>query len=158
MARFDDRTVTLDAPDQLADLGAVFASKTRIAVLGVLVRSDKPLHINEVARRVGVDASPVRAHLELLVKEGLAREVDIDKGRERKFETTVTNVVVTVEGVNRAVSPDKTAKPPRAVERLQRKLAAMQKDISKIEAKAREVNQEIAKEWARAGPPVDPQR
>ncbi|HWG90777.1 MAG TPA: winged helix-turn-helix domain-containing protein, partial [Candidatus Thermoplasmatota archaeon] len=69
---FDDRTITLvGAPDQLADMGALLGARTRLAVLITLVHANGPLHINEIARRVGVDASPVRTHLELLAKEGL---------------------------------------------------------------------------------------
>lgn len=146
---FDDRTVTLDAPDQLADLGSAFASRTRIAVLAALVRADKPLHINELARRVGVDASPVRTHLELLLKEGLVREVSAPTGRERNFEPALTGVLVTLEGVNRPVAPVKGLEPTKAIVRLQRKLEAMEKDISRIQAKAREVQAEMREEWAK---------
>lgn len=160
MPGFDDRTVTLDAPDQLADLGSAFASRTRIAVLATLVRSEKPLHINELARRVGVDASPVRTHLELLLKEGLVREVDSATGRERNFETLLTGVVVTLEGVNRPAAPQRGVEPPKSVVRLQRKLEAMEKDLSRLQAKAREVQEEIREEWAKAtvGPSSGPGR
>jgi predicted transcriptional regulator len=156
MPGFDDRTVTLDAPDQLADLGSAFASRTRIAVLAALVRADKPLHINELARRVGVDASPVRTHLELLLKEGLIREVDSPTGRERFFETTLVNVTVTLEGVNRPVAPEKGAEPPKQIVRLQRKLEAMEKDMARIAVKAREVQDEIRAEWVKAASAAKP--
>lgn len=156
MPGFDDRTVTLDAPDQLADLGSAFASGTRIAVLATLVRADKPLHINELARRVGVDASPVRTHLELLLKEGLVREVSSTTGRERNFETSLTGVLVTLEGVNKPLAPQKGLVPPKAVIRLQKKLEAMEKDIARIQAKAREVHAEIREEWAKAA--ADPKK
>jgi DNA-binding transcriptional ArsR family regulator len=150
MAGFDDRTVTLDAPDQLAELGSAFASRTRIAVLAALVRSERPLHINELARRVGVDASPVRTHLELLLKQRLVREVDSPTGRERNFETLLTGVVLTLEGVNRPLAPQKGVEPSKAVVRLQRKLDAMEKDLARLQAKARDVQAEIREEWAKA--------
>ena len=146
MAGFDDRTVTLDAPEQLEDLGAVFSSRTRLAVLNVLVRADRPLNINEIARRVNVDASPVRGHLELLLKAGLAREVDAPTGRERLFETSLRSVTVTLEGYHANRAP-KGAEPPKSVVRLQRKLDAMQKDMARLEEKARRVQEEISEAW-----------
>lgn len=151
MAAFDDRTVSLDAPDQLADLGAALGNRTRLAVLGVLVRASEPMHINEVARRVGVDASPVRSHLELLVKEGLAREVDSPTGRERKFETSLTTVRVVLEGVHKP----KVAKPaelPKPALRIQKKMEALAKDLGKLEERGRQLQAEFAKAMA-AGPP-----
>lgn len=149
MPGFDDRTVTLDAPEQLSKLGDVLGARTRLAVLAVLVRADRPLHINEIARRVGVDASPVRTHLELLAKAGFIRELE-PTGRERLFETSLTNVVLTLEGVNRAQAPERGQKPTKAIERLQRKLELMQRDIGRIEEKARRVQDEIKKEWAKS--------
>lgn len=151
MPGFDDRTITLDAPEQLEKLGDVLGSRTRLAVLAVLVRADRPLHINEIARRVGVDASPVRTHLELLVRAGVARELDTP-ARERLFETSLTNVVLTLEGVNRANRPERGREPPKPVVRLQRKLEAMKRDIARIEEKARRVQDEIRKEWAKPSP------
>lgn len=151
MSGFDDRTVSLDAPDQLADLGAALGNRTRLAVLAVLVRSDEPLHINEVARRVGVDASPVRSHLELLAKEGLAREVVAPTGRERRFETSLTTVRVVLEGVNRP----KLGKPgelPKPALRIQKKMEALAKDLAKLEERGRQLQAEFAKAVS-VGPP-----
>lgn len=150
MPGFDDRTVTLDAPEQLSDLGLVLSSRTRLAVLGVLMRADKPLNINEIARRVNVDASPVRGHLELLVKEGLAVEVETTTGRERLFETSLTKVTVTLEGYHSTRRPKKKGETPKTVARLERKLDAMRKDMARIEEKARRVQEEIKAEWATA--------
>lgn len=150
MPGFDDRTVTLDAPEQLAALGATLASRTRLAVLHALVASDTPLHINEIARRVGVDASPVRAHLEALVKEGLAREIDSPVGRERRFETSLTNVRVTLENVNRPHDPHRGREPPKVVARLERRLLSLAEDSARVEEKARRVREEIAKAWVEA--------
>jgi len=155
MAGFEDRTVTLDAPEQMEDLGLVLSSRTRLAVLSVLVRADRPLNINEIARRVSVDASPVRGHLELLVKEGLAREVDSPTGRERLFETSIRNVTVALEGYHANRAP-KGAQAPKSVVRLQRKLDAMEKDAARLEEKARRVREEIAEEWKATSTPKSP--
>ena len=151
MSGFDDRTVTLDAPDQLADLGAALGNRTRLAVLGVLVRASEPLHINELARRVGVDASPVRSHLELLVKEGLAREVEPPTGRERRFETSLTNVRVTLEGVNRPRRP-KDAPLPKPALRIQKKMEALAKDLARLEERGRQLQAEFVKAVSHAPP------
>lgn len=142
MAAFDDRTVSLDAPEQLAALGVALGVRTRLAVLQTLVRAEGPMNINEMARRVGLDASPVRGHLQALVAAGLAREVEAPTARERLFETPITNVVVTLEGARRAGRPPK-GPLPKAAKRLQRKLDDVQKDMAKLEAKARAVQAEI---------------
>ncbi len=149
-AAFDDRTVTLDGPDQLARIATSLASRTRLAVLDALVRSATPLHINEVARRVGVDASPVRGHLEALVREGLAVEVTTGVGRERRFETRLRNVRLVLEGVNRAVAPEKSVPTPRIVVKLERKLAAIAEDAAALDEKARRIRREIDAAWAAA--------
>lgn len=144
MPGFDDRTVSLDAPGQLADLGSALGNKTRLAVLGVLVRASEPLNINEVARRVGVDASPVRTHLDLLAKEGLIREVDSATGRERRFETSLTNVRVTLEGVNRPIVP-KGAPLSKPALRIQKKMEALSRDLGRLEEKGRKLQAELVK-------------
>lgn len=144
MPSFDDRTVSLDAPEQLAALGTVLGVRTRLAVLHTLVRAEAPMNINEVARRIGLDASPVRGHLQALVAEGLAREVEAPTARERLFETSLTNVVLTLEGARRTRRPPK-GPLPKAAQRLQRKLDDLQKDMAKLEAKARAVRDEMEK-------------
>lgn len=136
--------------EQLADLGGVLASRTRLAVLGVLVRASEPLNINELARRVGVDASPVRTHLELLLKEGLIREVASTTGRERKFETSLTGIRLTLENVDRPPLPPGLKTPPKDVQRIEKKIAALAKDIARIEEKARRYQAEIQAAYAKA--------
>ncbi|MHB8603735.1 MAG: helix-turn-helix domain-containing protein [Thermoplasmatota archaeon] len=146
---FDDRAATLDGqPEQLAELSAILGSSTRIAVLAALVQSKTPLHINEVARRVGVDASPVRTHLELLSRVGLVREVKGPVGRERRFETRLTNVRLVLEGVNRHAAPEKDREKPKTVVRLEKRLAGLSKDAAKVEEKAARLRKEIAEAWA----------
>lgn len=150
MPSFDDRIVTLDAPEQLATLGNVLGVRTRLAVLGVLVRADHPLHINEIARRVGVDASPVRSHLELLLKERVVREVETESSRERRFETSLKNIKLTLEGVNRPKAPSSQGPAPKTVLRLQKKLALIERDIGRLNEKARKVQAEISAAWEKA--------
>lgn len=149
-AAFDDELVTLAAPAQLSELAAALASRTRLAVLQALIRSPAPLHINEVARQVGVDASPARGHLEALVKVGLAREVDAPTGRERRFETTCTEVRVVLEGVHRVRAPEKGIHPTKEVARLEKRLASLEKDRARLDAKARNAREGLAAAWARA--------
>ena len=149
MPGFDDRTVSLDAPEQLADLGSTLASRTRLAVLRALMIAGQPLHINEVARRVGVDASPVRTHLELLAKERIVREVAAPVGRERRFTTSLTGIRVTLENANRPAAPARGKEPPK-VARLQRKLDALAKDMERVEERARRTREEMARAWVEA--------
>lgn len=150
MPGFDDRTVSLaGAAEQLADLGSALSSRTRVAVLAALIRSDKPLHINELARRVGVDASPVRTHLELLLKQGLAREVDSPTGRERFFESDVAGITITIEGVNKPRAP-KDVDKPKTVLRLERKMLLIEKESARLTEKARRVQEEMSKAWGAA--------
>lgn len=147
-AAFDDRVLSMDGPEQLATVAAVLGSRTRLAVLRALVASAEPLHINELARRVGVDASPVRTHLELLVKAGLAREVGAPVGRERRFHTTLTNVRLVLEGADRPSAPERrVGPPPKEVQRLEKKRAALDKDLAKLAAKARKLDEEIQAAW-----------
>lgn len=153
MPGFDDRTVTLaGSAEQLADLGSALSSRTRVAVLAALIRAEKPLHINELARRVGVDASPVRTHLELLMKEGLVREVDSATGRERFFETNVTGIRIAIEGVNAPRVPRDVEKP-KSVLRLERKMQLIEKESARLAEKAKRVQDEMGKAWAAASRP-----
>lgn len=148
MAGFNDRSVTLDAPEQLADMGAVLGSRTRLAVLGVLVRASEPLNINELARRVGVDASPVRTHLELLLKAGLIREVGSPSGRERRFETSLTGIGLVLHDVHKPKADGKDL--PRAAQRVQKKLDALAKEAAKLDAKGRKLAEELRRALASA--------
>lgn len=155
MPGFDDRTVTLaGAPEQLADLGSALSSRTRVSVLAALMRAEKPLHINELARRVGVDASPVRTHLELLMKERLVREVDSATGRERYFESDVTGITIAIEGVNKPRAP-KDVEKPKSVVRLERKMLLIEKESSRLAEKAKRVQEEITKAWHVAAKPAE---
>lgn len=148
---FDDRDVTLlGQPEQLATLGSVLSSRTRLAVLNALMASGEPLHINEIARRVGVDASPVRTHLELLAKAGIATEVSLELGRERRFETRLSDVRLTLEGVNRSAAPEKQAAPTKQVQKLSKRLGALENEMARLREEARRVKADLAKAWAEA--------
>lgn len=150
---FDDRTVTLaGSPEQLGRLSELLASPTRLAMLAELRKAaPDPLNINELGRRVGVDASPVRGHLEVLLKEGLVDEVR-GRARERLFTTRLTDAVLTLKGVER-VAAEGRGPPPRAVVKLQRKLEDLDRDAAKLAAKAARVRTEIEKEWGRVPKP-----
>jgi predicted transcriptional regulator len=125
-------------------------------VLSELIQSPQPLHINELARRVGVEASPVRMHLELLVKAGLAVEVE-SLGRERKFATSLRNVRLILIGAQRmrragwvagsGPAADGEAERPKEVRKLEKKIASLEEDRGKIEARIRESFRELEEVW-----------
>lgn len=119
---------------RFTDAAFALSSGTRLAVLDALVHAgDAGLHIHEAARRVGVDASPARQHLELLAKTGLATEGPRGVGRERRFATRITGIKLILEGVDRPRPP----KPPTD--------ARSQKALRKIDAKIEDVKKEMMK-------------
>jgi len=142
---FDDRTVTLlGQPEVLADLAGVLGSPTRCAVLGALVRSDEPLHIQELARRVQVDASPVRTHLEVLARAGLVKEVTGTSGRERRFTTDLRDARLVLEGIHRP--REKAGEPPGKDERrVLKKLEVLGKKQARLEREAERLRGELAR-------------
>lgn len=141
---FDDRILTLGAPEQLAELAAVLGSSSRLAILRTLMASPEPLHINEVARRVGLDASPVRMHLQVMAAAGLVDEAET-VGRERRFSTRVTGVRLALEGAERVAR--RAGPPPKAVQRLEKRMQALDKDAAKLAARAAKLRAEIEKAW-----------
>lgn len=141
MSGLDDRVVTLlGTPGPLADVAGVLGSPTRLAVLAALVRSPDALHIQELARRVGVDASPVRTHLEVLCRAGLAREVKEGTGRERRFTTDLTDARLTLVDVHKPRAPP--GPPTRKQLRAREKLADLTKKMEKLEREAAELREE----------------
>lgn len=148
---FADRVVDLlGAPEQLSDVASLLASRTRLAVLETLVKAREPLHINEIARRVGVDASPVRTHLELLLRGGIVREVASRTGRERNFETTLADAKVVLVGVNRESAPEKRAgPPPKEVAKLTKRLKSIEREMTSLASKAAAIDRQIAAAWAK---------
>lgn len=141
---FDDRTVgLLGQPEAFADLAGVLGSPTRLAVLVVLVRSDAPLHIQEVARRVKVDASPVRTHLEVLARIGLVREVREGTGRERRFTSDLRDARLVLEGINRPREAPRER--TKAEVRLQKKLDTLSEKRERLDRQATKILEELAK-------------
>lgn len=135
MPGLDDRVVTLlGTPGPLADIAGVLGSPTRLAVLAALLRSQEALHIQELARRVGVDASPVRTHLEVLCRAGLAREVKEGTGRERNFTSDLTDVRLVLVDANRPRLPP--GPPTRQQVRTAKKLDDLRKKMEKLEREA----------------------
>lgn len=124
------------------------STATRVAIVATLVNAGEPLHIREIARRVDMDPSPVRAHLELLVKTGFARELH-EPGRERRF-------VAEVSGVRLVLSPpDRPADappgdPPKAVRKLTEKMADLEAKIHKLELELARLGDERADAWLAA--------
>ncbi len=147
---FDDRSVSLDSPEQLVQYATVLSSATRVAVLTALTRAKDALNINEVARRVGVNASPVRTHLELLARAGIVDEVGEPGARERRFRTRLTNIRLTLEGVDRISIPAARGPVPKAVARIERKLAAMDREMATLRTKAARLRGQIEAAWERA--------
>lgn len=142
MTGFDDRVVTLlGTPGPLGDVAGVLGSPTRLAILAVLVRSPETLHIQELARRVGVDASPVRTHLEVLCRAGLAREVKEGTGRERRFTTDLTDVRLVLVDVNKPRTPP--GPPTRKQTRTKEKLTDLAKKMEKLEREAAELRENL---------------
>ena len=142
MPGLDDRAVSLlGTPEPLADVAGVLGSPTRLAVLATLVRSKESLHIQELARRVGVDASPVRTHLEVLCRAGLAREVKEGTGRERRFVAAVSDVRLVLVDANRPAEPP--GPPTRRQLRIKEKLADLAKKMEKLEREAASLRAEL---------------
>lgn len=132
---FENRTVTLrGAPEVFLDVAFALSSPTRVAVLEALMASPEALHIQELARRVGVDASPVRGHLEVLLKAGLVRELTGTVGRERRFTTTLTGVRIVIEGVDAPVAV--SGEPSKDLLRIEKKLERLHAEAAKIRAEA----------------------
>jgi len=148
-AHWRDQDVGMHAPEPLAQLAATLSSTTRLAVLRTLMQAGQPLHINEIARRVGVDASPVRGHLEQLVKAELARETASPGDRVRTFAPLVEDVRIQV----RARRPARPAGPvPKAVARLRKQAEALERDAGKTAARLARTQAAIERAWARASP------
>ncbi|MFH1946869.1 MAG: hypothetical protein ABIJ23_01795 [Candidatus Magasanikbacteria bacterium] len=60
-------------------LEQLFGSKTRFNLLRVLFRqTDKPFFVRELSRLIGTQINAVRRELELLLKLGLVKEIDVE--------------------------------------------------------------------------------
>lgn len=139
---------------QFGDAAFALSSATRLAVLETLVTAKgEPLHIQEVARRVGIDASPARQHLEVLVKAGFAEEAPRTTGRERRFTTRVTGVKVVLEGALRgAPLPKESGKErPKTLRKIESRVDDIKGKMGKLRselAKAEKERERLVRELA----------
>lgn len=124
------------------------STATRVAIVGTLVLAEEPLHIREVARRVGMDPSPVRAHLELLVKTGFARELH-EPGRERRFVADVGGVRLVLTPPDRPVGAP-PGDPPKAVRKLTEKMRDVEAKMHKLELELARLGDARAEAWRAA--------
>lgn len=121
------------------------SSGTRLQVLTVLLTAAEPMHIREIARRVGADPSPVRGHLDFLVKTGFARELP-EPGRERRFVADVSAIRLILAPPERP--PDAAAKEPsKHIRKLSEKIKEIESKIHKLELEAAKLAQERAEWW-----------
>lgn len=119
---------------------------TRVEVLRVLLLSREPLHIREIARRVKLDASPVRTHLEVLMKTGLVRELP-EPGRERRFVADVSGVRLILTPPERPVDAPADKPPSRAILRIGEKMRHIEERVHKMERELAELSDERARLW-----------
>lgn len=122
------------------------SSGTRLAVLMTLLQAEEPLHIREVARRVGIDPSPVRTHLDLLVKTGMAREIP-DPSRERRFVADVSGVRLVLTPPVRPADVPATVQPSKAIHKLTEKMRALEEKLHRVERELAELHDERAAVW-----------
>lgn len=122
------------------------SSGTRLGVLMTLLHAEEPLHIREVARRIGIDPSPVRTHLDLLVKTGLAREIP-DPSRERRFVADVSGLRLVLTPPNRPADVPATLAPNKAVHKLTEKMRGLEEKVHRLERELAELHDERAAVW-----------
>lgn len=122
------------------------SSGTRLAVLQTLLQAQAPLHIREVARRVGSDPSPVRTHLDLLVKTGLAREIP-DASRERRFVADVSGVRLILTPPERPVDTPAGKTPTKAITRISEKMRNLEEKVHRYERELAALADERAALW-----------
>lgn len=129
------------------------SSGTRVGVLMTLLSAREPMHIREVARRVGLDPSPVRTHLELLVKSGMAREVP-EPGRERRFVADVSAVRLVLIPPERPVDVPADVAPSKQIHKLSDKILAIEEKIHRLQREMAALADERADVWRElAAPP-----
>lgn len=142
-----ERVLTPEGDDhRFTETCFALSAGTRLAVLRALVLADGPLHIREIARRVGSDPSPVRTHLELLVKTGLAREMQ-DVSRERRFVAHVSAVRLILTPPDRPAEVPATVEPSKAIRKLTEKILALEDKAHRIEREIAALADERAALW-----------
>lgn len=122
------------------------SSGTRMAVLRTLMLAEEALHIREIARRVQADPSPVRTHLDLLVKTGLAREMP-DPSRERRFVADVSGVRLILTPPERPADVPREREPTKAIHKLTDKMRALEDKIFRLERELADLADERAALW-----------
>ncbi|MFA5862136.1 MAG: helix-turn-helix domain-containing protein [Candidatus Thermoplasmatota archaeon] len=125
------------------------SSGTRLEVLSVLLSAQEPLHIREVARRVTMDPSPVRGHLDVLVKTGFARELP-ERGRERRFVADVSDVRVVLAPPTRPLGVDQNRAPSKRIRRLTDHMKDVERKMHKLELELAKLADERATLWREA--------
>lgn len=149
-----ERILTPEADTHVfADACFALSSGTRLAVLQALLLADGPLHIREVARRVGLDPSPVRTHLDLLVKTGLAQEIP-DATRERRFIADVSGVRLILTPPERPADVPRELEASKAIRKTTEKIRALEDKAHRIEREIAALAEERAFLWKElASPP-----
>lgn len=122
------------------------SSGTRVEVLNVLLRAQEPLHIREVARRVQLDPSPVRGHLDVLVKTGFARELP-EPGRERRFVADVSDLRLVLSPPARPADADPKKEPSKPIRKISERIEEIQAKMHKLELELAKLGEERAKLW-----------
>lgn len=145
-----ERVLTPEADTHVfADACFALSAGTRLAVLNTLLLADGPLHIREVARRVGLDPSPVRTHLDLLVKNGLAQELP-DPSRERRFVADVSSVRLILTPPERPADAPRDLEPTKAIRKATDKIRALEEKLHRIEREIADLAEERAQLWREA--------
>jgi predicted DNA-binding transcriptional regulator len=131
---------------RFAEACFALSAGTRLSVLRTLLAAQEPLHIREVARRVGSDPSPVRSHLDLLVKTGFAREIP-DATRERRFVVDVSGVRLILTPPEKPVDAPPGKAPTKAIQRVSEKMRHLEEKIHKYERELAALADERAALW-----------
>lgn len=134
---------------RFAEACFALSSGTRLAVLQVLLQAQEPLHIREVARRVGIDPSPVRTHLDVLVKTGYAREIP-DPSRERRFVADVSGVRLILTPPERPIDAPAGKAPTKGIQRINEKMRHLEEKIHRYERELAQLADERAELWKKA--------
>ena len=134
---------------RFAEACFALSSGSRLAVLRTLLTAPEPLHIREVARRVGLDPSPVRTHLDLLVKMGLAREIP-DPSRERRFVADVSGVRLILTPPERPLDAPAGKQPTKAIQRINEKMRHVEEKLHRYERELAELADQRAALWKQA--------
>lgn len=147
MAGAYHRVLTPDADaHRFTEACFALSSGTRIEVLKVLLHATEPLHIREVARRLQLDPSPVRGHLDLLVKTGFAREIP-EPGRERRFVAEVSDMRLVLVPPVRPADAVAANADSRPIRKITEKMKDVESKMHKLELELAKLGEERAALW-----------